>query len=293
MTLTARKRVDTTSESRLPYLVAGRRARTHHAERAYADAGSEFRPAPSDVRRITPDYGLDAPPIVRSLVVFGAVSVAGGIAVRLWLSPGAPIVAAILSSWGFWGGGSLLASAAWMIVGSLAGKRRMCARAIDALALRGGESVLDAGCGRGLFLVTAAHRLPEGRAIGVDIWQAEDQSGNRPAATYANARAEGVADRVDVCTADLRALPLADACCDAVVSSLTVHNIAASAGRARALTEMIRVLKPGGRIVLLDFQGTAEYRNALLAGGLHGVRRSRMSFLMWPPVRIVAGSKPV
>jgi len=40
--------------------------------------------------------------------------------------------------------------------------------------------VLDVGCGRGLLLIGAARRLTTGKAVGVDIWQAEDRVGNLP-----------------------------------------------------------------------------------------------------------------
>jgi hypothetical protein len=41
----------------------------------------------------------------------------------------------------------------------------------------------------------------------IDIWQAEDQSGNTIAATFANAKAEGVQDKIEIKTTDMRAMP--------------------------------------------------------------------------------------
>jgi cyclopropane fatty-acyl-phospholipid synthase-like methyltransferase len=46
---------------------------------------------------------------------------------------------------------------------------------------KGDEAVRDVGCGHGLMLVGAARRLTTGKATGIDIWQAEDLTGNRPA----------------------------------------------------------------------------------------------------------------
>src|SRR5206468_2531871 len=107
----------------------------------------------------------------------------------------------------------------------------------------GRERVLDIGCGRGLLLVGAARRLGDGgRAVGVDIWQAQDLSGNGPAATLSNAVAEKVMERVAVCTADMRGLPFNDDTFDVIVSSLAVHNVPDDAGRLAALREMVRVL---------------------------------------------------
>jgi ribonucleotide reductase alpha subunit len=81
---------------------------------------------------------------------------------------------------------------------------------LDSLKLRGDETVLDVGCGRGLLLIGAAKRLTTGKAVGVDIWNAEDLSGNRPEATLENARLERVAERVEVKDGDARRLPFAD-----------------------------------------------------------------------------------
>lgn len=50
-----------------------------------------------------------------------------------------------------------------------------------------GELVLDTGCARGAVLISAAHRLPRGRATGADIWRLRDQRGNTRAAAERNA----------------------------------------------------------------------------------------------------------
>jgi arsenite methyltransferase len=68
--------------------------------------------------------------------------------------------------------------------------------------------VLDLGCGRGAVLVLVAKLLPRGTAAGIDLWLTQDQSGNAVGATWRNAEAEGVADRVELVTGDIRWLPL-------------------------------------------------------------------------------------
>ena len=72
------------------------------------------------------------------------------------------------------------------------------------------------------MLIGAAKRLNSGKATGVDIWRGEHISGNRPEATWQNARAEGVAGRIKLKDGDARALPFGDATFDVVVSSLVV-----------------------------------------------------------------------
>src|SRR5262249_38523750 len=132
----------------------------------------------------------------------------------------------------------------------------------------GDETVLDIGCGRGLLLIGAAQRLTGGRAVGVDIWSRVDLSGNRPEATLENARRAGVADRVEVRDGDAPHLPFADATFDVVVSSLVLHNIPGQEDRRRAVREIARVLKPGGRVALLDLRHTGDYVRVLRQCGL-------------------------
>lgn len=132
---------------------------------------------------------------------------------------------------------------------------------LDAVAWRGDETVLDVGCGRGLMLVGAAKRLSSGRAIGIDIWQEADQSANTAEAAWTNAQIEGVADRIDVQTADMRSLPFPDGSFDLIVSHWAVHNVENESGRAAALSEMVRVLRPEGTIILADI----EHRDAYAA----------------------------
>lgn len=107
-----------------------------------------------------------------------------------------------------------------------------------------GGVVLDHACGAGTDLILAALRVgPLGRAIGVDMTPAM-----RERAREAIALA-GLAERVEVREGLLEALPVADASVDVVVSN-GVLNL--SPDKRRALSEIARVLKPGGRLYLAD-----------------------------------------
>jgi len=131
----------------------------------------------------------------------------------------------------------------------------------------------------------------------VDLWRKGDQSGNAEAATRRNAAAEGVADRVDVQTADMTSLPFDAASFDVVVSNLAVHNVKTRAGRTKAIDEAVRVLRPGGRLLIADLRATKEYQNHLAALGIRDVTRSNLGWRMWwsgpwLPTRLVTASKP-
>jgi ubiquinone/menaquinone biosynthesis C-methylase UbiE len=68
-----------------------------------------------------------------------------------------------------------------------------------------------------------------------------------------NAEAENVAARVRVERGDVRQSPFADASFDLVLSNFVVHEVGTAAEREAMIREMVRVLKPGGRLALVDF----------------------------------------
>jgi arsenite methyltransferase len=161
------------------------------------------------------------------------------------------------------------------------GKFVVWAGLLDELNLRGDERILDMGCGRGAVLVMAAQRLTTGRAVGVDLWRTIDQSGNSVEATRRNATAEGVADRVELHTGDMTALPFEHSSFDVVVSSLAIHNISGRAGRTKAVEEAMRVLRPGGRLMIADIRATRQYAIQLAKLGMTGVTRRRLGWRFW------------
>ncbi|MFD7661207.1 class I SAM-dependent methyltransferase [Streptomyces sp. NPDC059788] len=162
------------------------------------------------------------------------------------------------------------------------GKFAVWEELLDELELRGDERLLDLGCGRGAVLLAGARRVPEGRAVGVDLWRSADQTGNARSTTSRNAQAEGVQDRVELHTGDLRELPFGDGGFDVVLSSLAVHNIKDEEGRRRAVAEAVRVLRPGGRLVIADIgRSVSLYGGVLGASPVSGVGVRELGWRMW------------
>lgn len=241
------------------------------------------------------DYGFDAP-YAPALMALGGVALLALSVTRLSSNGSGP--AAIRSAMPGIAGLWLILNAVTFVHTTRIGKFRVWAELLDRLALKGDERLLDVGCGRGAVLLMAAKRIPRGRSIGVDRWNTADQSGNAAQVTRRNAELEGVAERVELHTGDMRALPFDDESFDVVVSSLAIHNVASSAGRAKALREAARVLKPGGRLMIADIRHAAAYAGELEACGLRVTERRSLgprfwyAFGPWAATHLVAATKP-
>jgi len=167
----------------------------------------------------------------------------------------------------------LLGMGCFMIYGSKVMKLKDRDKLLNLVQWSGDELVLDVGCGRGLMLIGAAKRLTSGKAIGIDLWSQEDQADNSSAAALSNAVAENVMERIEIKTADMRQLPFPDNYFDVIVSSWAVHNVEAEGDRQKALDEIIRVLKPNGRVLLSDIVYQAEYAAHFELRGMKNIQR--------------------
>jgi SAM-dependent methyltransferase len=248
-----------------------------------------------DVRKHNADYGYDGNyqliPAPAAAALTGLASATLLTAAARQLARGKPRSAAVTGA-----AGALIATTAALFIHTTrVGKFAVWAELLDGLDLRGDEKVLDLGCGRGAVLLAAAKLVPNGRATGVDIWRA-DQTDNSQDNTLRNAVIEGVADRVEVHTANITALPFDDNSFDVITSSLVIHNIPDQEGREKAIAEAVRVLRPGGRMVLVDLRNTGQYAHQLQALGCRDVVRGHPGghMLRGPGLgmRVVTATKP-
>jgi arsenite methyltransferase len=110
--------------------------------------------------------------------------------------------------------------------------------------LRPGEAALDVGSGGGIDTILAARRVgSEGKAVGLDTLEEMCERGRRHAA------AAGVEGWTEFLRGEMEDIPLPDGSLDVVLSN-GVLNL--SARKSRALAEIFRVLRPGGRICMAD-----------------------------------------
>jgi arsenite methyltransferase len=210
-------------------------------------------------------YGIDAPSVIVGLIGGGLVGVAAGTTTWMliktdWIASAGAVLAVasvVLATLGL-----------SMVAYALRGKALLRDYMLNLHQWRGDEMVLDVGAGRGLMAVGAALRVPRGRVIAVDIWRKVDLSGNGPEALIANAQRLNVAERIEVRSEDAQSLSLPTASVDIILSVLCVHNIEPLANRKRALAEIVRVLRPGGRVIVADYIGTGAYARFFKEAGL-------------------------
>jgi SAM-dependent methyltransferase len=233
-----------------------------------------------------PDYGIDAPNVIRNIFALGVLFLAVSIAFpRL-------TIAHIVFTGFEWPGLWCFLAGGLMLLYSLVGKFRHRDRILAKVQWTGAESVLDVGTGRGLLLIGAAKRLTTGHATGIDIWNAEDLSGNGPEGLKANIALEDVGPKTAIKSEDAREMSFADGSMDVVLSNLCLHNIYDKPGRMKACREIARVLKAGGIAVISDYKLTKEYAREFRAAGLAVEMYPPDWTGTFPPLRILTARKP-
>lgn len=148
-------------------------------------------------------------------------------------------------------------------------------RWLERLDLEVGDVVLDAGSGIGEVALLLAGRVgPSGRVVGVDL--------SAELVERARSRAEG-AGSVEYQVGDITALPFEDGSFDAVYSERVFLHLA---DPQAAMAELLRVLRPGGRLLIVDLDNTriacdaddgdlADLLASRLAGVVANVRSGR------------------
>lgn len=236
-----------------------------------------------------PDYGIDAPHVMRNFFLIGTLCLLLAVFLPAKLHLGSVI---LLTHPTFgWPAGFLLAEGFLFLLYVKVGKFRHRDFMLGMHAWRGDEQVLDVGCGRGLLLAGAAKRLTTGYATGIDVWSNEDMGGNAESATRHNLELEGIASRCTLITGSAQNMPFADASFDVIVSNLCLHNIYDRPTRMQALQEIVRVLKPGGVALISDYKLTGEYATEFAAAGLHVEKKWGSFATTFPPLRVVIARK--
>jgi ubiquinone/menaquinone biosynthesis C-methylase UbiE len=166
------------------------------------------------------------------------------------VSKPAPATTGQVIHWAFWYDVLI-----WAI--TLGRERAFREKQIELAHLAPGESVLDVGCGTGSLAMIAKERVgPSGRVSGIDA--------SPEMISRARKRARRAGADVTFETAVVEALPFPNASFDAVVSTVMMHHLPDEA-RHQCLSEIRRVLKPRGRLIVIDFGGSEKEKRSWTA----------------------------
>jgi demethylmenaquinone methyltransferase/2-methoxy-6-polyprenyl-1,4-benzoquinol methylase len=117
-------------------------------------------------------------------------------------------------------------------------------RAVDALQLPANARVLDVCTGTADLAIATVGRARDASVVGVDF------AGEMLRLGLAKIRSAALDRRIWLVRGDAARIPVADRSCDAATIAFGIRNVAEP---ARALSEIARVLKPGGRLAILEF----------------------------------------
>lgn len=139
------------------------------------------------------------------------------------------------------------------------GRRRHVFTRLAALSgARPGDRVLDVGCGTGYFTRVMAEAVtPGGTALGVDPSRRVVERARRLTRAANCTFSDGIAE----------ALEAPDGSYDVVVNSLMIHHLP-EALRSQAIGEMLRVLRPGGRLLIAEFRPPTSRIGRRLVGAI-------------------------
>ncbi|MGH8261538.1 MAG: class I SAM-dependent methyltransferase [Steroidobacteraceae bacterium] len=140
-------------------------------------------------------------------------------------------------------------------------ERRMRRRLLDLSHLRSGESVLDVGCGTGTLAILAKETVGQsGTVCAVDP--------SREMLIRARAKAARAGAEIRFENAAAQALPFEASSFDVALSTIMLHHLGRLARRELA-AELRRVVRPGGRVLLVDFAGPAAKHRGMAAHFRH------------------------
>ena len=122
--------------------------------------------------------------------------------------------------------------------------RRWRDRAVDELALPAGARVLDLCTGTADLAIATVRRVTNASVIGIDF------AGEMLRLGLEKLRREQLTRSIRLIRGDAAQVPLASSSCDAATIAFGIRNVAEP---QKALAELARVLRPGGRLAILEF----------------------------------------
>ena len=116
--------------------------------------------------------------------------------------------------------------------------------------LKVNAKALDVGCGTVQVSIEISKYLKSGHVTGIDVFRG--MSGNSPEQPVRNAKIEGLINRVEFKYGNLLEIPFPDNTFDLVTAGSVLHEVEGRDNKLKALGEIYRVLKPGGKFITVE-----------------------------------------
>lgn len=117
-------------------------------------------------------------------------------------------------------------------------------RTVDLALIKSGDSVLEVGCGTGSLTLAAKRQAgPSGKVVGIDVIPGMVE--------YSQRKAEQAHEEITFQLGNINDIPFADNTFDAVIGSFMIFHMAEET-RKKGIAEIYRVLKPQGRLLIVD-----------------------------------------
>ncbi|MDX8150581.1 methyltransferase domain-containing protein [Patulibacter brassicae] len=234
-------------------------------------------------------YGLDRPRQVRGLagigMLAGVLTLVAAVVVDVATAEAVVVLLLLATCIG-----AFLASAL-MFRTSRTTKIRAVDDVLDGLELRGDERALDLGCGSGLLCAGLAVRLPAGDVVGVDAWVEHHLQPNGKPLARTTLHAAGVKG-VHLRTGSMRELPVEDGAVQLAVSRDALSLLPGPVARDEVVAELLRVVRPGGRVALLEPFVARDLAARLTSAGFTDVTVGPRRWSLMPPHRLVTARRP-
>lgn len=234
------------------------------------------------------NYGIDAPIVIRNLLLIGFVLLLCSLFLPTDLFPPISILVKNIS---LFPAISLILAGVLMLAYAKFGKFKHRDRMLNLYEWKGNENVLDVGTGLGLLMIGAAKKLTTGKSIGIDIWNVEDLSNNTLHQTKQNVIVENVIDRTEILSQNILQTSFKDSSFDVVMSNLCLHNIYDKTQRETACKEISRILKDNGVVIISDFKHTKEYQKVFKKVGMIVEKIGTYYLDTFPPLTIIRARK--
>lgn len=161
-------------------------------------------------------------------------------------------------------------------------ERKLRQATLELVSLRPGDHILEVGCGTGSLTLAAKIKAgSQSQVVGIDVAPDMLETARQ------KARKAGLS--VDFLPGRIEAIPFPDNQFDLVLSSLMMHHVPGDNAKRKGIAEMLRVLKPGGQLLIVDYEAPLNAHMRGLVSHILGHAMTDQSARAFAPLLKQAG----